>query len=34
MRLFGELATGNPLLVGYLAYIAGLLIAVAAAKAS
>jgi hypothetical protein len=34
MRFFGELATGNPVLVGYLAYIVGLLIAIAAMKAS
>jgi hypothetical protein len=34
MRFFGELATGNPVLLGYLAYIAGLLIAIAAVKAS
>jgi hypothetical protein len=34
MRFFGELATGNPVLVGYLAYIVGLLIAIAAVKAS
>jgi hypothetical protein len=34
MRLFGELAAGNPVLVGYLAYIAGLLIAIAAVKAN
>jgi hypothetical protein len=34
MRFFGELAIGNPMLVGYLAYIAGLLIAIVAVKAS
>ncbi len=34
MRFFGELATSNPVLVGYLAYIVGLLIAIAAMKAS
>jgi hypothetical protein len=34
MRFFGELATGNPVLVGYLAYIAGLLIVITAVKAS
>jgi hypothetical protein len=34
MRFLGELATGNPVLAGYLAYIAGLLIAIAAVKAS
>jgi hypothetical protein len=34
MRLFGELATGNALLVGYLAYVVGLLIAIAVAKAT
>jgi hypothetical protein len=34
MRIFGELAAGNPVLIGYLAYIAGLLIAIAAAKAA
>jgi len=34
MRFFGELATGNPVLVGYLAYISGLLIAIAAVRAT
>jgi hypothetical protein len=34
MRFFGELATASPVLVGYLAYIVGLLIAIAAMKAS
>jgi hypothetical protein len=34
MRFFGELAAGNPLLIGYLAYIAGLLIAIAAVRAT
>ncbi len=29
-----ELAAGNPVLVGYLAYVVGLLIAIAAVKAS
>jgi len=29
-----ELAAGNPVLVGYLAYVVGLLIAIAAMKAS
>jgi hypothetical protein len=32
MRFFGELATANPLLIGYLAYIVGLLIAIAAVR--
>jgi hypothetical protein len=34
MRFFGELATANPLLIGYLAYIVGLLIAITAVRAS
>jgi hypothetical protein len=33
MRFFGELAAGNPLLIGYVAYIVGLLIAITALKA-
>jgi hypothetical protein len=34
MRLLGELAAGNPVLVGYVAYILGLLVAIGAAKAT
>jgi hypothetical protein len=34
MSFFGELAAGNPVLVGYLAYIVGLLIAITAAGAT
>jgi hypothetical protein len=30
MRFLGELATGNPVLVGYLAYIVGLMVTIAA----
>jgi len=32
MRLLGELTAGNPILVAYLAYIVGLLIAIATAR--